>query len=82
MKLDKMNIKDLKSTMLNGCSVVALLKDAKVWKDAHDELLSDIMLKCQLCETYAKTPPRSVVSMPTAKDFNEKVAIDFKYYKG
>ena len=49
---------------------------------ANGKILSDITLKCQLCQRYAKTLPQAVVSMPMAKDFNEKVAMALKYYKG
>lgn len=38
--------------------------------------------KCELCKAYSITPPRPVVSMPMAKQFNEKVPIDLKQYKG
>ena len=31
---------------------------------------------------YAKTPPKPVVSMPMAKEFNEKVATDLKQWNG
>ncbi|CAG2204921.1 unnamed protein product [Mytilus edulis] len=61
--------------------LVALLKDAGIWKEEYDEDLSEIQSKCDLCKMYAVTPPRPVVSMPMAKQFNEKVTIDLKQYK-
>ena len=33
-------------------------------------------------QKYAKTPPKPVVSMPMAKEFNEKVAMDLKQWNG
>ena len=59
-----------------------MLKDARVWKDEFEGHLLEIEQKCNLCKTYAKTPPRLVVSMPMAKEFNEIVAMDLKQYKG
>ena len=57
-----------------------MLKDARVWKDEFEGHLLEIEQKCNLCKTYAKTPPRLVVSMPMAKEFNEIVAMDLKLY--
>ena len=59
-----------------------MLKDARVWKDEFEGHLLEIEQKCNLCKTYAKTPPRLVVSMLMAKEFNEIVAMDLKQYKG
>ena len=62
--------------------LIALLKDAGAWRDEYEMDLSDIQDKCQLCKIHAVTPPRPAVSLPMAKQFNEKVAIDLKKYKG
>ena len=62
--------------------LVAFLKDERVWKDNFEGQLLETEQKCNLCKAYAKTPPRPVVSMPMAKEFNEKVAMDLKQYKG
>lgn len=50
--------------------------------EEFEEQLLEIEQKCDLCKVYAKTPARPIVSMPMAKEFNEKVAMDLKQYKG
>ena len=62
--------------------LMALLKDAGVWKNDYLDILSTIEENCQLCKSYTKTPPRPVVSLPMAHEFNEKVAMDLKQWKG
>nr|XP_034319149.1 uncharacterized protein LOC109620710 [Crassostrea gigas] len=62
--------------------LAALLKDAGAWMEEFEKQLLEIEQKCDLCKVYAKTPPRPIVSMPMAKEFNEKVAMDLKQYKG
>ena len=62
--------------------LVGLLKDAGIWRDDYEQTVSDIEQKCEMCKKYAKTPPKPVVSMPMAKEFNEKVAIDLKQWNG
>ena len=62
--------------------LVALLKDAGVWRDEFQCDLDGIYNKCQTCKLYAKTPARPVVSLPMARSFNEKVAMDLKIWKG
>ena len=61
---------------------MALLKDAGVWKNDYLDILSTIEENCQLCKSYTKTPPRPVVSLPMAHEFNETVAMDLKQWKG
>lgn len=60
----------------------ALLCDAGSWKEEHEKLLTDIENQCELCKVYSRTPSRPVVGMPMAKEFNEKVAMDLKQWKG
>ena len=62
--------------------LIGLLKDAGVWRDDYEQTISEIDPKCELCKTYAKTPPKPVVSMPMAKEFNDKVAMDLKQMNG
>ena len=38
--------------------------------------------KCQTCRQFAKTPPRPAVSLPMENEFNDKVALDLKIWKG
>ena len=58
----------------------SLLQDAYLWKDDYTDMLEDIVRKCDLCKRYSKTPPRPVVGMPMATQFNEKVAMDLKQW--
>ena len=62
----------------------SLLQDADQWKDEYSNLLEDIDNKCELCKCkwYAKTPSRSVVGLPMASQFNEKVSMDLKQWNG
>ena len=62
--------------------LMALLKDAGVWNNVYLNILSTIEENCQLCKSYTKNPPRPVVSLPMAHEFNEKVAMDLKQWKG
>ena len=58
--------------------LIALLKDAGVWKEEYEDTIQTIEERCELCKLYAKTPSRPVVGMPMASKFNEKVAMDLK----
>ena len=58
-----------------------LLNDAGIWKPEYNSVLSDISEKCKICKEFASTPPRSVVCLPLARNFNEKVAMDLKHWK-
>ena len=60
----------------------SLLQDANLWKDDYTDMLEDIVRRCDLCKRYSKTPPRPVVGMPMATQFNEKVAMDLKQWNG
>ena len=60
----------------------SLLQDADIWRDDYQDLLEEIDRKCELCKRYSKTPARPVVGMPMATQFNEKVAMDLKQWKG
>jgi hypothetical protein len=91
VKLEEMTRDEQKSALLKlhqqfahppKKRLVALLKDAGGWREEYDDHLLEIQSKCELCKVYAITPPRPVVSMPMVKEFNEKVAMDLKQYKG
>lgn len=90
VKLEEMTQDEQKSVLLKlhlqfahppKKHLVALLKDAGGWREEYDDHLLEIQSKCELCKVYAVTPPRPVVSMPMAKEFNGKVAMDLKQYK-
>ena len=58
----------------------ALLQDAGKWQEEYTDLLVQIGKNCDLCQRYAKTPPRPVVTLPMSSHFNEKVAMDLKQW--
>jgi transposase InsO family protein len=60
---------------------VILLKDAGVWNNQYSEAIMKIYSSCTLCPVFARNPARPVVSMPLAREFNEVVAVDLKYWK-
>ena len=41
--------------------LVSLLKDANIWKDEYDPLLSKIYGRCELCKMHPTTPPRPAI---------------------
>ena len=58
--------------------LIALLKDANVWFGDYQDIIDKIHQQCELCKVYAKTPPRPVVGLLMANQFNEKVSMDLK----
>ena len=61
---------------------VDLLKNANAWKTEMDKILDEIIDGCEGCILRKRSPDRPAVAMPMASDFNEKVAIDLKKWKG
>ena len=57
------------------------LKEAKVWNKDIERHLDRIMKSCEGCIKRLRNPDKPVVSLPMAKSFNEKVAIDLKVWK-
>ena len=53
--------------------LIALLKDADVWKEEYGEIIEQINEECELCKIYAKTPSRPVVGMPVASKSMKKL---------
>ena len=62
----------------NEDKMKCLLKDANMWKDTYDQIISAIYKNCETCLRFNKTPPKLVVCLPLAKSFNETVAMDLK----
>ena len=54
------------------------------WSDNKDlkEEIKKLFKKCRICQMYKKPPPRPVVSLPMASEFQETVAMDLKDYNG
>ena len=63
-------------------SFINLLKSADAWSSEMSDLIDNIIDNCEGCIKRKRNPDRSAVSMPMATSFNEKVAIDFSFYKG
>ena len=61
---------------------VELLKSANVWNPKMDDMLNSIIDGCEGCILRKRSPDRPAVAMPMATEFNEKVAIDLKIWKG
>ena len=60
----------------------SLLQNAGLWRNEYVDLLEEINKSCDLCKRYTKTPPRPVVGLPMATNFNETVAMDLKQWNG
>ena len=65
----------------SAIKLIDLLKDAKVWNADYKELLENVTSNCEICKRHAKTPPRSVVSLPLAQKFNEVLSLDLKNWE-
>lgn len=55
-----------------------LLKDAGCTNTNLSVVIEDIYKTCEICKAFAPTPPRPVVCMPLAQEFNQCVAMDLK----
>ena len=90
VRLDKLEDKELHKCLLKlhrqfahptEKKLIALLKDASVWKEEYLEIVSEISKNCDVCKVYTRTPPKPAVAMPLASKFNEKVAMDLKKWE-
>ena len=90
VKLDELNDQELHKSLLklhkqfahpSSEKLRSLLKNADVWDSKYESILQDIRDKCEICKRYSVTPPRPVVSMPMASEFNERVCIDLKKWQ-
>ena len=85
-QLEKIDSKDKYKALLRQFAhpsmkkLSALLQDAGKWQNDYNDLLVQIGKNCNLCQRYAKTQPRSVVCLPMASHFKEKVAMDLKQW--
>ena len=46
------------------------------------EEINNASSNCTTCKLYKKTPPRLIVGLPMATEFQERVAMDLKFYNG
>ena len=61
--------------------LISLMKNAGCWNDSFNVVLEKIHSGCQLCKQFAKTPPRPVVALPLATEFNQVVCMDLKQWE-
>ena len=62
--------------------MISLLKNVKYYDQRTKEMLATIHKKCKTCPLFSTTPPRPVVSLPIACEFNEVLTMDLKEVKG
>ena len=58
--------------------VVNILKKVHNYNNKVQAILDKIYGKCQTCKKFSPTPPRPVVSLPPASEFNQIHTMDFK----
>ena len=61
--------------------LITLLKDANINDKQLFDMVKNINSNCEVCQKYKKPKPKSIVSFPLAKTFNETVALDLKEWK-
>ena len=64
--------------------LVKLLEDANSWEPSHNDSMNRVYDKCKstgMCRFKDKIY-KPVVSLPMAKEFNEKIALDLKLWNG
>ena len=63
--------------------MLQLIKNAgEPWRDNQNlvEEIKNLSSNCPACKKYKKVPPRPVVGLPMATEFQETVAMDLKFY--
>lgn len=63
-------------------SFINLLKSAESWSEDMSKMLDLIIEGCEGCIKRRRNPDKPVVAMSMASEFNQKVAIDLKIWKG
>ena len=64
--------------------LISLLKDAGVWEESYRDNVKAVYSKCRasgVCRFKQKVI-KPVVALPLATDFNDKIALDLKQWKG
>ena len=59
-------------------TMVKLLKNVNCDDKMTRTMVAEINDKCQICKRFTTTPPRPVVSLPPACEFNEVLTVDLK----
>ena len=58
--------------------LIRLIKEAGIKDDKLEEEVRKIDETCETCVKYQRSPPRPIVSMPMARNFNDVVSMDLK----
>ena len=87
VSFETLNIQELKNKVLKLHRQFAHPSEDKFKKLLHDAgctntylsvVIKDIYKTCEICKAFAPTPPRPVVCIPLAQEFNQCVAMDLK----
>ena len=62
--------------------LLKLVKHSSYYSKKLEEEIKNISKQCETCLKFKKAPPRPVVSLPMATNFNDAVAIDLKAFEG
>ncbi len=65
----------------SGRRLLLLLQDAGIQDQVCLDLVDEVTSECDVCLKFKKTPPKPVVGLPLATEFNEVVAMDLKVWK-
>ena len=57
------------------------LKKAGTWDTGDSVCVEKIYKLCKTCKEYSPTPPRPIVSLPAASEFNKVLSLDLKEVK-
>ena len=59
-----------------------LIRNSEIWKgdSSMDILVDKVSQQCRICKLFKKAPPRPVVGLPNASDFNKTVVMDLISY--
>ena len=66
----------------HGNKLAKLVKDAGVKDQEFVRKIQSIQDRCNICIQYKKPPPKPIVCVPLANQFNESIAMDLKEING
>ena len=63
--------------------IIKLINQSHLSNDTSlKEAVHEVSRSCEICLRYKSPPPRPSVGLPRASRFNERVAMDIKFYNG
>ena len=66
----------------DGYRLCKLLISAGVDDTEMLKIVDKIKNECKTCSKYGRKPPKPIVTLPRANDFNDSVAMDLKFFGG